>query len=107
MWGYTMKFGPNQLEETIAQRDGFKPVAVFDRPEQIGSVFTSVEERRKAGIGRRLLISAWASVPVKAELGEDLRDKSLHLNRVLRRLVRAKVNRFFRGQANGEDEGGA
>ena len=93
-----MKYGPYNLEATIAHGEGTKPVPVLDRKEDVGVAYISAEHRMRTGAGRRLSVSAWMSFPVPVNIRNraDVRRRMLRAGCVLRRLVAQKGWHYLR-----------
>lgn len=108
-YGYEIKYGPNKLEATIAIRDGSKPIVIMEGPERVANVFLQAQKKMNAGPQKKLIISAWLSMPFIVDTTLDTESmleahkrSLLRAHRVLRRLIRRKANKFFEDQTHGK-----
>lgn len=100
-WSCEVKYGPTGLDDTVNLKEDEKEVPMLEPYGRIGNMLVSAERRYNVGVQMRFTVRAWVSTPVVAELNEDLREKGLHLSRVLRRLIRMRASKFFKGLNNG------
>ena len=108
VYGYEVKYGPKDLEATLARSDGRKDVEILVGPERVGNAFMQATKRVNTGRQTRLLVSVWLSYPFVLNDTSDLaaslqakRPEFLRAHRVLRRLIRRKVSKFFEDQRHG------
>lgn len=101
-WGYELRYGPKDMEETVARESYSKQANCCAQIGTIGSVFIPCEIRFIADAPRRLIVSVWISSPVKAELSSELKNRLIHLHRTAKRLAEMKAANFFKERFHGE-----
>lgn len=95
-WGWEVKYGTWNLEDTVARGEGTKPVALLNSAKDVGVAYVTSEHRAKTGAGRRIIVSAWMSFPVNVGDKADVRRRMVRASRVLRRLIVRKRKRYLR-----------